>query len=112
MLTQQHLTRWLASVISFCVLVLPWFKVTGAEQTPTSSEPAVASSAAATATQTAEITCPGAPLCRDTAPRGKLLLHDHTWTSPCNPNNLKGGDDPICEDIVGCPAAGGFGKFL
>jgi len=110
-MTQQHLTRWLASVISFCVLVLPWFKVTSAEQTPTSSAPAVVNSAAVTATQTAEITCPGAPECRDTAPRGKLL-HDGNWTSPCNPNNLQGGDDPICEDIVRCPAAGGFGKFL
>lgn len=32
--------------------------------------------------------------------------------SPCSPNALPEGYDLICEDIVSCPAAGGFGKFL
>lgn len=59
-----------------------------------------------------EMTCPGPRECRDVAPKGQLLLRKGTWTSPCGPNSLRGGHDLICEDIVRCPAAGGFGKFL
>jgi len=112
MMTQQHLNRWLASVIGLCVLVLPWFTAASAEQTPAPSAPAVANSAGPAAIQGTEIGCPGADECRAVAPQGKLLLHDGIWTSPCNPNALRGGHDLICEDIVSCPAAGGFGKFL
>lgn len=61
-----------------------------------------------TAAKGAEVTCPSAKECRE---QGKLH-HDGNWTSPCPPNLLKGGHDLICEDIVSCPAAGGFGKFL
>src|SRR5262245_36796592 len=61
-----------------------------------------------TATQGAEIAC-AAKLCRE---RGKLRHAHGKWTSPCSPNDLHGGHDLICEDIVSCPAAGGFGKFL
>lgn len=64
-----------------------------------------------TATQGAEVACP-ADECRAVAPQGKLLHADGIWTSPCSPNAVRGGHDLICEDIVSCPAAGGFGKFL
>jgi hypothetical protein len=68
--------------------------------------------AVSTAMRGAEVACPAADECRDTAPRGKLLHADGIWTSPCSPNAVHGGHDLICEDIVSCPAAGGFGKFL
>src|SRR3954468_16672141 len=71
-----------------------------------------------TATQGAERTCPSAAECRDIAPQGKLLHNlqsdgkTQIWTAPCGPNALSGGHDLICEDMVSCPAAGGFGEFL
>jgi hypothetical protein len=64
-----------------------------------------------TATQGAEAACPAIDenKCRE----GGKLLHAHgNWTSPCTPNAVPDRHDLICEDIVGCPAAGGFGKFL
>lgn len=64
-----------------------------------------------TAAQRRDLNCPGAALCRDVPPKGKLI-HKGVWKSPCSPNALSGGHDLICEDIVQCPAAGGFGKFL
>jgi hypothetical protein len=62
--------------------------------------------------QAADAACPSAAECRDVAPKGKLLHNSGIWTSPCNPNALRDGHDLICEDIVKCPAAGAFGKFL
>ena len=64
-----------------------------------------------TGTQGADGACPGADekRCRE---QGKLVLQNGNWYSPCKPYGLYGGHDLICEDIVSCPAAGGFGKFL
>src|SRR5687768_8301723 len=65
-----------------------------------------------TMTRRAEATC-SAELCREGAPRGKLLRNNRgIWTSPCGPNGETGVRDLICEDIARCPSAGGFGKFL
>lgn len=62
--------------------------------------------------------CPSAPLCRETAPIGKLL-HDpnskgnRVWTTNCKqPNTAPPRDDLICQDIARCPEAGALGKFL
>jgi hypothetical protein len=62
--------------------------------------------------------CPSAPLCRETAPNGKLLHErnskgNRVWTTECNqPNSSPARDDPLCQDIARCAGAGAFGKFL
>lgn len=62
--------------------------------------------------------CPSTPLCRATAPDGALMHKPNSagalvWTTNCQqPNTSQRRDDQICREIVSCPAAGGFGKFL
>jgi hypothetical protein len=62
----------------------------------------------------ARANCRGARLCREAAPSGSLNLDRSRgiWTTQCGPNTVVGGNDPICQDIVGCARAGSFSKFL
>ncbi len=60
----------------------------------------------------AEATCRSAKLCREGAPKGKLVKKKNTWSAPCAPYGENGGVDPSCKDIISCENAGAFGKFL